>query len=364
MRNANVVIAAACLCAMLAAGVWAAPATTSAPASASDKKPADPVAALAAEVRDAGAIAYCAKTAKGDWDIFLARPDGSGIRNITATPDASEFLPRFSPDGKRLMYRRGAAKITLDNNRHGTQGALWMADADGGHAAAFGADGEFPWASWSPDGTQIASLGPDGVAIVDVRTKKLVRKIARGGFFQQMTWSPDGKWLLGVSNGFDAAWGVGRLEIDTGKAGRIMSPDCCTPDWLPDCRDVIHSNRPSGQQGYGWTQLWLSSADGRTHRLVYGEDGRHIYGGCASPDGRYVLFTGNDSEDGDPSHEGSAMGLMRLADAPTIGGASPALRKLHGKTKDGPVLTLPKAFEPHWTSARLLDAASQPAERK
>ena len=40
---------------------------------------------------------------------------------------------------------------------------------------------------------------------------------------------------------------------------------------------------------------------------------------------------------------------MRLADAPIIGGASPALRKLHPKANDGPVLPLPVLWEPHWT---------------
>ena len=43
------------------------------------------------------------------------------------------------------------------------------------------------------------------------------------------------------------------------------------------------------------------------------------------------------------------MGLMRLSDAPSIGGESKALRKLHGHTKDGPVLPLPNGWEPHWT---------------
>ncbi len=43
------------------------------------------------------------------------------------------------------------------------------------------------------------------------------------------------------------------------------------------------------------------------------------------------------------------MGLMRLSDAPTIGGPSPELRKAHRQTKDGPVLTLPIGFEPDWT---------------
>jgi hypothetical protein len=47
------------------------------------------------------------------------------------------------------------------------------------------------------------------------------------------------------------------------------------------------------------------------------------------------------------------MGLMRLADAPTIGGESKALRTVHPNTKDGPVLKLPVAWEPHWTYAEV-----------
>src|SRR5713101_3965308 len=53
--------------------------------------------------------------------------------------------------------------------------------------------------------------------------------------------------------------------------------------------------------------------------------GAHVYGGHVSPDGRCVLFTGNVEEDGDPQHAGAPMGLMRLSDAPVIGGESKAL---------------------------------------
>jgi hypothetical protein len=95
--------------------------------------------------------------------------------------------------------------------------------------------------------------------------------------------------------------------------------------------------------------LWMADAEGKKKSLVYGEDGRHIYGGDISPDGRYVHFTGNMREDSDASGSGAPMGLMRLNDTPTIGGESKALRKLHGATKDGPVLLLPDGWEPHWT---------------
>ncbi len=35
------------------------------------------------------------RTPSGDWDLFAMRPDGSQLRNLTRTPDASEFYPRL-----------------------------------------------------------------------------------------------------------------------------------------------------------------------------------------------------------------------------------------------------------------------------
>ena len=95
----------------------------------------------------------------------------------------------------------------------------------------------------------------------------------------------------------------------------------------------------------------MADAEGKSRRLVYGEDGRHVYGGHVSPDGKYVLFTGNIEENGDPGNAGSPMGLIRLADAPMIGGPSEELRKLHPRVNNGPVLVLPKGWEPCWTYA-------------
>jgi len=141
--------------------------------------------------------------------------------------------------------------------------------------------------------------------------------------------------------------------------------DCCTPDWFPNSRNVIFSNRPPGQKGnngYGWTQLWRADAEGKVRRLVYGEDGRHVYGGCVSPDGNYVLFTGNMNEDGDPENQGAAMGLMRLADAPIIGGESPELRSLHPNAHRNPVLELPIGWEPSWTYTEIFSREDSSAE--
>ena len=81
-----------------------------------------------------------------------------------------------------------------------------------------------------------------------------------------------------------------------------------------------------------------------------GEDGKHIYGGAISPDGKYVLFTPAMTDAG---IETGLISIMRLADAPIIRGESVALRKLHPEAKEGVVLELTKGWEPHWTYAAL-----------
>jgi len=344
---------------------WASAAPGNADPELAQPAPGDAVQHLAAEVRDKGWVCYAARSDRGDWDLFLCRPDGSQRRNLTNTPEFNEFTPQFSRDGRRLLYRRLPRTESIDGNRYGAQGDSVTANSDGTAPRVLGSTDELAWASWSPDGRQIACLSIKGVLFFDVATLKEVRRLERRGFFQQLTWSQDGQWLVGVANSFGTGWSVARLNAATGEASPINRVDCCTPDWFPDSQSVVFSWRPPGQKGnggQGWTQLWQADAEGETRQLVYGEDGRHVYGGHVSPDGRYVLFTGNMREDGDPGNAGAPMGLMRLSDAPIIGGESKELRALHPQTKDGPVLTLPIGWEPCWTFSGIPGApASSPA---
>jgi Tol biopolymer transport system component len=310
------------------------------------------IAQLANEVRGKGWVVFPARSEQGDWDLFLMRPDGSQRRALTQTPEWNEAAPQFSRDGKRLLYRRLKRAEKISGNRYGEQGVLVVANSDGTGAQALAAEGGLPWASWSADGREVATLSIKGVAFVDVASGKVRRVLPRQGFFQQLTWSPDGQWLCGVANSFGTGWSVARLNVVTGEASVVSKVDCCTPDWFPDSRRLIYSNRPPGQKanrGVGWTQLWMADADGRNQQLIYGEDGRHIYGGHVSPDGRYAIFSGNPREDGDPEHNGAPMGLLRLSDAPLIGGESVELRALHPGARTGPVLPLPDGWEPCWT---------------
>lgn len=318
---------------------------------------------LADEVKNKGWIVFCARSDQKDWDLFLCRPDGSGLRNITNTPNYNEAAPQFSRDGRQLLYRRLKQDEKIDGNAYGAQGELTLSKSDGSAPQVVGKEGEYPWASWSPDGKQIACLSPKGVFFFDLQTQAIQRKLERKGFYQQFIWSPDGKWFCGVANNFGTSWSVARMDATTGAMNPVSQVDCCTPDWFPDSANLIFSNRPAGQKGnkgYGWTQLWRADAEGKARRLVYGEEGRHVYGGQVSPDGQYVLFTGNMKEDGDSENQGAEMGLMRLSDAPIVGGQSEELRSLYPNAKNGPVLVLPNGWEPSWTYAEII--ASETSE--
>ncbi len=203
---------------------------------------------LAAEVREKGWVVYSARSDQGDWDLWACRPDGSGAHRLTQTPEYNEFAPQFSRDGRRLLYRRVPRSEKIDGNRYGAQGELVLANRDGSKPRALGGNEEFPWASWSPDGRQLACLTLKGVRFFDLATLQELRRFERKGFFQQLTWSPDGHWLIGVANSYGTGWSIARLEVATGTSSAVNRVDCCTPDWFPDSRHVIFSWRPPGQK--------------------------------------------------------------------------------------------------------------------
>ena len=208
---------------------------------------------LAAEVHDKGWVIFSAATQSGDWDLFAVRPDGSDRHQVTHTPQYNEAGARFSPDGRRLLYYRMSQADKVDNNTYGTY-SLVIAGADGGNPVEYG--NGLPWASWGPDGRQIACLDKKGIQIVDLASRQVVRQIPRRGIVQQLVWSLDGRRFAGTANGLGIAWTIGCLDAATGQIQAVSEIDRynCTPDWLPDAAHIIYS-RGIVPAGPGWAQL-------------------------------------------------------------------------------------------------------------
>jgi Tol biopolymer transport system component len=311
----------------------------------------DAIQRLADEVRSRGWIVFSAKTDYGDWDLFLMRPDGSDRRNLTNSREFNEAGARFSPNGKRLLYYR-LGKGEAVHMGYGTRD-LVIADADGRNPVVYGS--EFPWASWSPDSTQIACLKPDGIQIVDLSSRKVVRQMPRQGIVQQLVWSPDGQWFVGTANGLGPYWNIGRLNVKTGNINVVSEAERynCTPDWGSNSQQVVYARGVIPEQG-GRAEMWLASGDGEQKQMLFAEEGRHIYCACVSPDGNYCLFTRSQEDfDHDRDVKGFTMAIMRRSDAPMIGDESVSLRKRFPGAKTGPWLDLGPGWEPHWTAVDL-----------
>lgn len=315
------------------------------PAPASEPPPT--LTGLTRELHTRGWIVTSAQTPRGDWDLFLLRPDGSGRRALTDTPDFNEAGARFSPDGRRLLYYRMAKTEPVDNNTYGTFDLI-LADSNGSNAVVYGRS--FPWATWGPDGRQIATLTTQGIQIVDLESRQVLRRLPRRGVVEQLVWSPDGKAFTGTANGLGEFWNIGWLADGDGAIRAVSETDRynCTPDWLPDSRHVVYARGIIPKQG-GRAQLWMAGPDGEGRTMLYAEEGRHIYGACSSPDGAYLLFTRSVEDLGAVGRSQTTLALMRRSDAPMLGDASPALRREFPDAKPPAWLDLGPGWEPHWT---------------
>ncbi len=322
-------------------------------AGAAENPETDPGALeLAKEVASKGWILFSTKTPQGDYDLFLSRPDGSAKRNLTKTPEWNEYGGRFSPDSKRMLYRRHKAGQETNHDRWGALGTLVVANADGSNPVVQGGEGEWPWASWAPDGKRFACLykREGKITIIEAESKKLLKEMPRQGIFQQLFWSSDGKRLCGTANLNGQDWNILAIDVETGRATLLTRALNCTPDWFQaDPARVIYSNRTPGLGSeYGWTMLMQAAADGKSRTLLYGERGRHIYYGCTSPDDAYVIFS-TPPADGRMEDQ---MVIVRLADTPIIPGDYKELKALYPGAKQGPAFRLKETgFEPHWTYA-------------
>lgn len=129
-------------------------------------------------------------------DIAVIRTDGSGFRNLTRSPDANEWGPVWSPDGRQIVY---------SSDENGVP-QLFVMDADGSNVRHLSDTwGEYP--AWSPDGSRIAfasSMGgttpfgdPDyDVFVMNADGSNEVNLTHSQDINEGYpTWSPDGEWI-------------------------------------------------------------------------------------------------------------------------------------------------------------------------
>lgn len=85
----------------------------------------------------------------GDWDIYASPLDMPDIKKLTNKRGA-DLRPRFSPDGKRILFIR-EARATDPKAKH--KWDVWTMNPDGAGQKRIVTDGAMP--AWAPDGKSV-----------------------------------------------------------------------------------------------------------------------------------------------------------------------------------------------------------------
>jgi Tol biopolymer transport system component len=214
-------------------------------------------------------------------DIFIARWDGTGLRQLTN--ESANLAPRWSPDGTRLAF---------SSNRGGNLN-IWTINSDGSNLRQLSHYGGSAMnAVWSPDGTRVAftDLHARRVFIFDparpwtAQTPQVLPPFEPAGFWA-FDWSPDGKWLAGAA--IRPAAGIvvyspqeDRYEWLADLSGQPAWVDG-GPAWLNDSRHLVF---PFGGK------LMLLDRTTRQRRELWSVTGEDLDQVRLSRDNRSILF--------------------------------------------------------------------------
>jgi formylglycine-generating enzyme required for sulfatase activity len=204
----------------------------------------------------------------GTLKIWTMHASGKNPKQLTkdANPDAD---PRFSPDGKRIMY----------TSLRGGFPEIWMMNRDGSdqHMICKGLQG-----SWSPDGKASLFIRDNQAYVRELESGKEKRVTPESWERCGVpAWAPDGK-RIAVASRHLGDIGIFILSLDGKEPSQLKAQEpSCTPEWSRDgkrmlCQTVQGHIHQINVDGTDWEQM------------TFGADVQHD--ARYSPDGTMILF--------------------------------------------------------------------------
>ena len=193
-------------------------------------------------------------------DIWTMRRDGTHKRNLTRTPRETEWSPTFTPDSRRIVFSCGSPSSGAGNdicvmNPDGTGRRVLIRDPHGSE--------EYP--TFAPDGRRFAYIHYDDTGVFQVWTARADGRGRRDltGASSAATWpawSPDGTWIaFKRPSSHGDLWLMRPDGSDKRNLTRTPSLDEQFPAWLPDGRVSFVRGDGRHERSYG---IWVMNADG------------------------------------------------------------------------------------------------------
>jgi TolB protein len=223
-----------------------------------------------------GKIAFARFTTGTSADILTADPEGSGIQNLTNSPDVDDRYPAWSGDGAKLVFMSTSSYFIYSMRADGSnkvsllRGGDPSISADGTQVAYGGTARFFPESN-----EEIFAMNADGSNVRNLIDDPLGPEWPDD---RSAVWSPDGQQLAFVRDegSFYAIWTV---NAD----GTVFTPligPAVHPDWSPDGEHLVFESRGD---------IYVSDADGYNPRFLTGSVEGDSYP-VWSPDGTTVAF--------------------------------------------------------------------------
>jgi TolB protein len=251
-------------------------------------------------------------------EIWVANPDGSGLRQITHAPaNYVDSQPDWAPGGRNLIFTRCAP---LNGQVYSGRCTVWRVEANGGGLRLLDrrctrvgpACPDDSGGRYSPDGSRIAVLRYNGVPGIAVTDSSLGHAQSLFPFGDKrgapdiggLAWSPDGTKLAFTAyndNGkrFKPVGGRALFVIGvTGKGLRRLTRWNLEAggelDWSPDGTRILFRTVTATNDGPGPPigDIYTIRPDGSgLQRLTEFPSGTGVQLGSYSPDGTRIVFS-------------------------------------------------------------------------
>lgn len=189
-----------------------------------------------------------------DDDIYVMKPDGTDVTNITSDPahDIPNFRHEWSPDGARIAFERN--------------GEIYVVNRDGsGLANVTNHPARDVTPVWSPDGSKIAFASDrDGNLYIYVTSLNggEVQQVTSGTGERNPDWSRGGGRLAASSYVDNTNSEILAFDLDGSNAVNLSNDPAgdFEPIWSPDgSRLAFLSNRTGGSTNF---DIFVVNADG------------------------------------------------------------------------------------------------------
>lgn len=214
--------------------------------------------------------------------------------------------PQIAPDGKTIVYVRNAMDVRKDRRRS----SLWSVNADGSEHRAVTSGTSDSWPRWSPDGKRLLYVsGGDGGSTLHCRWMDTGQtgEVARlTGELGGLAWSPDGKAIALSMHVADKPKPF--VELPAKPEGA---------EWAEPFKMIRAVNYRFDGKGFlkeGNFQLFVLPADGGTPRQVTTGAHDHHDTPVWTADGKSLIFSANRHKDADYDPKNTEIYEVSLAD--------------------------------------------------